>query len=310
MTKEELSQQIKQEALRLGFGACGIAKANLLEKDAEYLQAWLDKGYHADMTYMANHFEKRTDPRLLVESAQSVIVVLLSYFPERTQEKHLPQIAKYAYGEDYHDFIKKRLKELFRFIQEQVPEKQVTGRMFTDSAPVLERKWAVEAGLGRIGKNTCLIHPQLGSFCFIAEIIVDIELHYDQIVKNSCGTCQRCIKACPTGALKDPHELDANLCLSYQTIENKNSIPSELHGKLSNCLFGCDICQQVCPWNIQSPRANWPEMNPIEEILKMTLSDWENLTEEKFNALFKHSPIKRAGYRKLLDTISILKTRL
>lgn len=306
MQTQNITQQIKQEAQRLGFDACGIAKAHFLEKDAQKLQNWLDKGQHAGLGYMANHFEKRTDPRLLVENSKSIIVVLLNYFPKEEQDTELPQVAYYAYGKDYHEIIKDKLHELLAFIKSISIEQAVNGRVFTDSAPVLERAWAYQAGLGRIGKNTHLINSKIGSFCFIGEIMVDLELEYDHPISKSCGTCRRCIDACPTKALREPFVLDCNRCLSYHNIESKNDIPENIASKISNRLFGCDICQRVCPSNIGIHPSENEDLTPIAKLLEMSLDDWENLSEEDFNTQFKDSPLKRAGYAKIMETVKIL----
>lgn len=306
MGLENYSNIIKQEALRLGFDACGIAKADFLEEEAKALQSWLDKGYHAELGYMANHFEKRTDPRLLVENCKSVIVVLLNYFPKEKQNEDIPQIAYYAYGKDYHTIIKNKLHELLKHIQNLTLEQPVNGRVFTDSAPVLERAWAYKAGLGRIGKNTHLINNKIGSFCFIGEIILDLELEYDNPVKTGCGTCKRCIEACPTKALREPFVLDCNRCLSYHNIESKESIPADIARNLSNKLYGCDICQQVCPSNRGIPPRLCDELKPIPRLIEMSLDDWNRLSEEEFNLRFKDSPLKRAGYAKIKNNLDFL----
>jgi len=306
MDKQQLTQQIKSEALKLGFAACGIAQADYLDNDAAYLKSWLAEGMHGSMSYMANHFEKRTDPRLLVDNVRSVIVVLLNYFPREIQNKSLPQIAKYAYGKDYHEVIKNKLHQLLQNITAIPSGKPITGRAFTDSAPVLERRWAERAGLGWIGKNGNLIHPQFGSFCFIGELIVDAELDYDCPITDHCGTCSRCLEVCPTQALEAPRKLNANRCISYLTIERKEEIPVYFHSKLSNRLFGCDICQDVCTWNKKAQATNIEEFKPIEELLELTKEDWLNLSEEKFNAMLASSSLKRAGYKKIIGTAKYL----
>lgn len=307
MNKQELTQLIKEEALKLGFDACGIAQADFLNDDAQKLQNWLDQGYHAGLEYMQNNFDKRTDPRLLVENSKSIIVVLLNYYPEKKQESENPQIAYYAYGNDYHQIVKNKLHDLLRFTKTLQTETAVNGRVFTDSAPILERAWAKKAGLGRIGKNTHLINTKIGSFCFIGEMIIDLELEYDQPITKSCGTCSRCIKACPTNALREAHVLDANRCLSYHNIESKQAIPDNIKTKINNRLFGCDICQQVCPSNLGISAAQNSDLQAIEGLLDMELIDWENITEDEFNERFKNSPLKRAGYAKLMETVKILK---
>lgn len=302
MTKSEITALIKKQALTVGFDACGIAEANFLKQDAEYLRQWLQSGVHGEMRYLENYFEKRVDPRLLVENAKSVIVVLLNYFPETLQNPTAPQIAKYAYGADYHYLIKSKLYELKDFINNTICA--VTGVAFCDSAPVLERRWAEKAGLGWIGKNTNLINPQMGSFFFIGELIIDVELEYDESQPSRCGNCTRCIDACPTNALS-VQGLNASQCIAYLTIEKKGEIPPELADKLSNCLFGCDICQDVCPWNQKKANPHKiMELNPSERFLNMTKNDWLSLSSSSFNALFKNSAVKRAGYKKLMNMLN------
>ncbi len=307
VNKTELTYKIKEEAIRLGFNDCGIAQARFLKEEQAHLQAWLDAEYNADMEYMKRNFDKRLDPRLLVDNAKSVIVVALNYYPEKLQEKQLPQIAKYAYGKDYHKVIKNKLFLLLDFVKNISDEKPINARCFTDSAPVLERKWAKEAGLGRIGKNTTLVHPKYGSFILIGEIILDLELEYDNPVEYDCGTCTRCIQACPTGALSEPKKIDARKCISYHTIENQGKIPEDVAYNISNCLFGCDICINVCPGNIMLEPTKEAEFTPIEGLLDMTKEDWESLTEEEFNSRFKDSPIARAGYQKIMETLKLMK---
>jgi epoxyqueuosine reductase len=292
--KISLSESIKNNAYNLGFYACGISKADCLEEDSIRLRNWLDKGYHSEMSYMANHFDKRTDPRKLLENASSVISVLFNYAPkQRITESDNYKISSYAYGKDYHFVLKRKLKQLITYIQNAAGE--INARAFVDSAPVLDRAWAARSGLGWIGKNTCLITKEQGSYFFIGEIITDLDLEYDeQTIANHCGGCTRCVDACPTGALK-PYELDANNCISYLTIENKGDhIPIEFKVKFDDWIFGCDICQQVCPWNRLAKPNNEPGFNPSEVILKMNKSDWESLSENKFLEIFKLSPLKRA----------------
>ncbi|MDR3706140.1 MAG: tRNA epoxyqueuosine(34) reductase QueG [Paludibacteraceae bacterium] len=304
MYKQIISNEIKAKALHLAFDACGIAKADFLEADAHYLQTWLEGENQAGMSYMTNHFEKRTDPRLLVLNARSVIVVLMNYYPLQQQAPHLPQIAKYAYGKDYHEVIKDKLRSLLEQIQDLIPGKKISGRVFTDSAPVLERRWAVNAGLGWIGKNTNLIHPKLGSFCFIGELIVDMELAYDEPLPNRCGTCTRCMDTCPTQALEAPGKLNANRCISYLTIESKEAIPAELRPLIGNRLYGCDTCQDACPWNRFAKGTNDPDLAPLNGILDMNKQQWIMLQEETFKETFKFSPIKRVGLEKIQQTLT------
>ena len=308
--KNTLALSIKNKALEIGFYACGISQAVHLEADAERLRKWLEKGYHAEMNYMANHFEKRTDPRNLLDNAKSVISVLLNYAPK----KPIPEIdnyklSSYAYGKDYHFVIKRKLKQLISFIRDEAGE--MNARAFVDSAPVLDRAWAARSGLGWIGKNTMLITKERGSFFFIGEIITDLELEYDnRSVANYCGGCTRCVDACPTGALK-PYELDANKCISNLTIEFKgDEIPIEFKGKFDDWIFGCDICQQVCPWNRLTEPHNEPEFNPPEELMVMKKLDWEKLRIKEFNELFKASPLKRAGFSGIKRNIFFASAKL
>ena len=301
MTKSEITALIKEQAAATGFDACGIAKADFLEQDAEYLRQWLQSGEHGEMAYLENYFEKRVDPRLLVENSKSVIVVLLNYFPETLQNPTAPQIAKYAYGTDYHYLVKSKLYELRDYIDATICA--VNGVAFCDSAPVLERRWAEKAGLGWIGKSTNLINPRMGSFFFIGELIIDLELEYDEPQPSHCGNCTRCIDACPTNALS-AQGLNASQCIAYLTIEKKGEIPPEFAANLSNCIFGCDICQDVCPWNQKKAKPHkTTELNPSERFLNMTKDDWLNLSKSDFNVLFKNSAVKRAGYKKIKTSL-------
>lgn len=298
---------IKNEAARLGFNYCGIAKAVQMDGDARRLEQWLNKGMQGTMHYMENYFDLRTDPRKLVPGARSVITLLMNYFPKEKQRSDTPKISKYAYGVDYHQVIRKKLNLLLQFIRENIGE--VQGRGFVDSAPVLERSWAQRSGLGWIGKNGNLITRKNGSFYFIATLITDLKLEYDDpLAKDYCGTCRRCIDSCPTEAIQEDKVIDGSRCISYFTIELKEQlIPEETKGKFQNWMFGCDICQDVCPWNRFAEPTSEPAFQPIKEVLNFTTGDWEALTEEKFREIFRHSPIKRskyAGIRRNLKFIS------
>ena len=301
------TQLIKQKALDLGFMFCGISKADFLEEEAEQLDQWLKNGNHGRMSYMENYFDKRLDPRLLVEDAKSVVSLLLNYFPSEAQlDSEAPKISKYAYGEDYHFVIKEKLKDLFQFIQGQIGE--VGGRVFVDSAPVMDKAWAKRSGLGWMGKNTNIIHPKHGSFFFIAELILDLELVPDGPMKDYCGTCTKCIDDCPTDAIVAPYVVDGSKCISYLTIELKDELlPSEFRGKMDNWAFGCDICQDVCPWNRFSTPHKDSRFNPHENLLKMNKADWHDLTEEVFQELFRKSAVKRTKFDGLKRNIDFLK---
>jgi len=286
---------IKAQAADLGFDHCGIARAVQLDDDARRLETWLNKGMHGNMKYMENHFDKRIDPRKLVDNAQSVITLLLNYYPSAQQVVDAPRISKYAYGRDYHEVIKAKLNTLLARMQETIGA--ISGRGFVDSAPVLERAWAQKSGLGWLGKNGNLIHKQAGSFFFIATLITDIPLVYDSPVGDYCGSCTKCLDACPTGALVAPGVVDGSRCISYYTIELKELlIPEKMQGQFDNWMFGCDTCQDVCPWNRFSKPNNTVEFTPIPEILNFTTKDWEELTEEEFRQIFKFSPMKRSKY--------------
>jgi len=296
---------IKAEAARLGFDACGIAKADFAEDHAAYLQTWLEKGMQAGMNYMNNHFEKRCNPTLLVENAQSVIVVALNYYPEKKQSEELPQIAYFAYGNDYHPIINGKLQQLLTFIQENVAP--TTGRCFTDSAPVLERYWAARTGIGFIGKNNELIIPNKGSYFFLGELIIDLPLSYDTpIDMNHCGRCTKCLDACPTKALEKPFWLNAGKCISYLTIENKEEINKKYAPLLNNRLFGCDICRQVCPWNLFAEPYTNDELLPDIDILNKTRQQWIDMTEDEFSVLTKNSPLRRMGLKGLKRNLKVL----
>jgi len=287
---------IKKLAIQSGFDYCGIAKAQALTEDARRLENWLNQGKHGSMAYMENHFELRVNPCKLVPGAKSVITLLLNYFPEQKQKPASPKISKYAYGKDYHEIIKKKLNFILGEIKESIGD--IHGRGFVDSAPVLERSWAVRSGLGWIGKNGNLINKEQGSFFFIATLIVDLELQYDDpFAKDFCGTCRKCIDACPTEAILENKVVDGSKCISYFTIELKDLlIPEEMKGKSDNWIFGCDVCQDTCPWNRFSKPTREDSFAPIPEVLNFSTRDWEELTEESFKIIFLHSPIKRAKY--------------
>lgn len=303
---KELSSAIREEALQLGFSGCGFAMADLLSGDGERLKEWLERGHHANMGYMGRNLEKRTDPAKLVEGARSIISLLYNYYTDRHQmDPEAPVISKYAYGKDYHRVMKDKLYRLFALIREMRPEAE--GRVFVDSAPVLERAWAREAGLGWIGKNSCLITRSRGSFVFIGEIIINLELEYNLVPESDfCGSCNRCLEACPTGAILDNRTLDARRCISYQTIENRGEIPEELRGKLANRLFGCDICQDVCPWNRRALPHREPAFLPATGCLEMDADAWQALDRERYGLLFSHTPLERAGFSKIRNTLGIL----
>ena len=305
-----ITHQIREEATRLGFSFVGIARAERLDEEALRLETWLNSGFHGQMHYMANHFEKRVDPRQLVDGAKSVICLLYNYYTDKEPaDKEAPKISKYAYGKDYHYVIKQKLKDLLAFIQEQAG--QINGRCFVDSAPVMERDWAKRAGIGWTGKNTLLIHPKAGSYFFLAEIILDLELAYDQPMKDYCGTCTRCIEACPTAAISpEGYWVDGSKCISYFTIELKEAIPEIHRGEFENWMFGCDICQEVCPWNRFSKPHEEPAFEPHPQLLEMRKQDWEEITEEVFREIFRKSAVKRAKYAGLKRNIAFLKERL
>ena len=301
------SRKIKDEAIRLGFMQCGIAKADFLQEEAPRLENWLNENRHGKMAYMENHFDKRLDPRLLVEGARSVISLSLNYFPEAVQsDPNAPKISKYAYGKDYHLVIKDKLFQLLYFITQEIGE--VAGRAFVDSAPVLDRAWAKKSGLGWIGKNSNLINKKSGSFFFLAELIIDLDLEYDSpFVTDHCGTCTRCIDACPTNAILAPAIVDATKCISYLTIELKDEIPDQFNDKMDNWMFGCDICQDVCPWNRFSVPHQIPEFAANESIVRMKKEDWEDITEDVFSRIFKNSAVKRTKFKGLTRNIDFIK---
>lgn len=302
--KTKYSQFIKNEAKRLGFLSCGISKAGFLEAEAPRLENWLNKNGHGQMQYMENHFDKRLDPTKLVEGSKSVISLLLNYYPTETQTENTFKISKYAYGTDYHLVIKDKLKTLLQYIQEQIGD--VHGRAFVDSAPVLDKAWAAKSGLGWIGKHSNLLTQQVGSFYFIAELIIDLDLEYDALTTNHCGSCTKCIDACPTQAITEPYVVDGSKCISYFTIELKENIPKAFKGKLDDWVFGCDICQDVCPWNRFSKAHSEPLFNPHPELLEMTKKDWEEITEDTFSKVFQKSAVKRTKFSGLKRNIEFL----
>ena len=303
--KEKYSQLIKAEAKRLGFLSCGISKAGFLEVEAPRLENWLNQNRHGEMKYMENHFDKRLNPTLLVDDAKSVISLLLNYYPSETQNNDSYKISKYAYGQDYHFVIKEKLNELLHTIQTEIGE--VSGRAFVDSAPVLDKAWAAKSGLGWIGKNSNLLTQQVGSFYFIAELIVDLDLEYDYASTDHCGTCTACIDACPTAAIVAPYVVDGSKCISYFTIELKENIPLEMKNKMDDWIFGCDICQDVCPWNRFSKSHNEPLFNPNPIILSMTKKDWEEITADTFKKVFKNSAVKRTKFEGLKRNVKFLR---
>jgi epoxyqueuosine reductase len=300
------SKIIKDEALRLGFMHCGIAKADFLEDEAPKLEKWLQDKHHGQMAYMENHFDKRLDPRLLVDDSKSVISLSLNYFPEQRQtDSNAPKISKYAYGSDYHEVIKEKLFQLLNFIREEIGE--VAGRAFVDSAPVLDRAWAKRAGIGWIGKNSNLINKKTGSFFFLAELIIDLELEYDQPFQTDhCGTCTKCIDACPTEAILSPFVIDANKCISYLTIELREEIDQSFKNKMDNWMFGCDVCQDVCPWNRFSTPHSEPKFQANEQLLSMKKEEWLDITEDVFKTIFKNSAVKRTKFKGLSRNIKYL----
>lgn len=304
-SREKYSQFIKSEAKRLGFLSCGISKAGFLEEEAPRLENWLNNNRNGQMSYMENHFDKRLNPTLLVDDAKSVVSLLLNYYPEKEQNKDSYKISKYAYGQDYHFVIKEKLKELLFCIQENIGE--VSGRAFVDSAPVLDKAWAAKSGLGWIGKNSNLLTQKVGSFYFIAELIIDLDLEYDHPTTSHCGSCTACIDACPTQAIIAPYIVDGSKCISYFTIELKDNLPAEMKGQFDDWAFGCDTCQDVCPWNRFSKSHNEPLFNPNPELLSMTKRDWEEMTEETFKIVFKNSAVKRTKFQGLQRNIDFLK---
>ncbi len=299
------ARKIKAYAAKIGFDACGFSSAGPIENDVVRVKEWLQNGFHAGMEYMENHFEKRCNPCLLVENACTVISVALNYYPVEFQSLSNPQIAYYAYGQDYHTILKAKLKDLFSYIQYIFPG--VQGRCFCDTAPVLERYWAEKSGIGFTGKNTLLILPHKGSYFFLGEIIIDKMLEYDRPLLRACGKCTRCLDACPTGALRKPYSLDSTRCISYHTIENRSEVPADIAGKLGNCLYGCDVCQQVCPWNRFSVKCDIPEFKPSVEFLDLTMEKLERMEAEDYQRIFKGSAVKRIKYQGFKRNVENLK---
>jgi len=285
--------------------SCGISKAGFLEQEAPRLENWLNKNQHGQMSYMENNFDKRLNPTLLVDGAKSVVSLLLNYYPSEIQNQDSYKISKYAYGQDYHSVIKEKLKVLLFSIQENIGA--VGGRAFVDSAPILDKAWAAKSGLGWIGKNSNLLTQQVGSFYFIAELIIDLELEYDHATTDHCGTCTACIDSCPTEAIVAPYIVDGSKCISYFTIELKDNIPGEMKGKFDDWAFGCDICQDVCPWNKFSKPHSEPLFNPNPEILSLTKKEWEEITEETFKTVFKNSAVKRTKFEGFKRNINFIK---
>ena len=303
--KTKYTQFIKSEAKRLGFLSCGISKAGFLEQEAPRLENWLQNQRNGQMAYMENHFDKRLDPTLLVDGAKSVVSLLLNYYPSELQQSDSYKISKYAFGQDYHFVIKQKLNALLFEMQSFIGE--ISGRAFVDSAPVLDKSWAAKSGLGWIGKNSNLITKQVGSFYFIAELIIDLELDYDTATTDHCGNCTACIDACPTDAIVAPYVVDGSKCISYFTIELKDNLPEELKGKFDDWAFGCDVCQDVCPWNKFSKAHNEPLLNPNPTLLAMSKKDFEEITDETFKMVFKNSAVKRTKFEGLKRNIDFLK---
>ncbi len=303
--KETYSRIIKHTSKNLGFDFCGIAKAEFLEEEAPRLEQWLNNHMQGQMGYMENYFDKRLDPTKLVEGARSVITLLYNYYPEEDlADNNNYKISKYAYGKDYHVVIKNKLKALLETLREEIG--YIQGRAFVDSAPVMERAWAKKSGVGWIGKNSLLLNKYQGSFFFLAELIIDLDLAYDGPVNDYCGTCTRCIDACPTDAIAEPYVVDASKCISYFTIELKDDIPTSFKNTFENWIFGCDICQDVCPWNRHSKPHQEPDFMPNPGLKNMKKTDWEEITEEVFQQVFKNSPLKRTKFDGLKRNISFV----
>jgi epoxyqueuosine reductase len=305
MSPAQRSAVVKKHAKRLGFDFVGVSKAEFLEEEAPRLEAWLGRGHHGKMTYMERWFDKRLDPTLLVDGAKSVISVMYNYFTEREQDSAAPRISKYAFGEDYHQVMKEKMRTLLAVIHDEIGD--VHGRVFVDSGPVLEKAWAARSGLGWLGKNTNLINKGHGSFFFLGELVVDMELEPDGPTTDHCGTCTRCIDACPTDAITEPYVVDGSRCISYFTIELRDEvIPAEFKGRFENWMFGCDICQDVCPWNRFSTPHREPAFVPKDEVMQMSRSEWEEITEEVFDRLFRDTAVTRTGFKGLRRNINFV----
>ena len=304
--KKHYTELIKNEAKRLGFISCGISRAEFLEDEAPRLEKWLKMKMNGEMKYMENYFEKRLDPRKLVDDAKSIISLTYNYYPEDLQNKEAPKVSKYAYGMDYHYVIKEKLNFFLTFIKDKIGN--VHGRAFVDSAPILEKAWAAKSGIGWVGKNSNLITKQVGSFYFLAELIVDLDLDYDRIESDHCGQCTACIDSCPTQAITQPYVVDGSKCISYFTIELKENIPKEFKGKFDDWVFGCDVCQDVCPWNKFSKPHKEPLFQTSSELMKMSRDEWNEITEETFNKIFKNSAVKRTGYKGLTRNLNFIKS--
>ena len=304
--KKHYTELIKNEAKRLGFISCGISRAEFLEDEAPRLEKWLKMKMNGEMKYMENYFEKRLDPRKLVDDAKSIISLTYNYYPEDLQNKEAPKVSKYAYGMDYHYVIKEKLNFFLTFIKDKIGN--VHGRAFVDSAPILEKAWAAKSGIGWVGKNSNLITKKVGSFYFLAELIVDLDLDYDTIESDHCGQCTACIDSCPTQAITQPYVVDGSKCISYFTIELKENIPKEFKGKFDDWVFGCDVCQDVCPWNKFSKSHKEPLFQSSSELMKMSRDEWNEITEETFNKIFKNSAVKRTGYKGLTRNLNFIKS--
>ena len=323
-SKTKYTSLIKKTAKELGFDHCGISKAEFLEEEAPHLEKWLNKNMHGEMKYMENYFDKRLDPRLLVDRAKSVVSLLLNYYPAQglrqaqpdndfstssraveNRNNSVPKISKYAYGTDYHFVIKEKCKTFLEILKKEIGD--INGRCFVDSAPVMDKAWAQKSGLGWMGKNTNIITKESGSFYFIAELIIDVDLDYDSPIKDYCGTCTKCIDACPTQAIVDSHIVDGSKCISYLTIELKENIPNDFKGKMDNWAFGCDVCQDVCPWNRFSKPHSEPLFNNTTGLLDWSEKQWQEITEETFNKVFKKSAVKRTGFKGLKRNLEFIK---